>query len=495
MSKPLSILFVSSEVVPFAKTGGLADVSGALPQVVREMGHDIRIIMPKFAAVSDRRFKIHDIKRLTDIPIEVGERTLLGSVKSSFLTNIKTKVQVYFLANDELYNRADLYVDPATKEPWPDNDDRFIFFSRGVIETIKLLGWKPDILHLNDWQSGLVAALVKTVYAKDPLFKNTRIVFTVHNAAYQGVFPKTTFEKTGLPASAFGMDGVEFHGNVNLLKAGLMYADAITTVSETYAKEIRSSEEYGYGLEGVFKKRSKHTFGLLNGMDTAIWNPGADTLIPNRFSLDDLSGKVENKKALCERFGLPYSDSVPVIGIVSRLADQKGFDLVQEKMDALLGENLQLVVLGSGEKKYEEFFTKTAKKNSKKMGVHIGFDEPLAHLIEAGSDMFLMPSKYEPCGLNQMYSLQYGTLPIVRATGGLADTVIDLDEKPKTGNGFVFQNYKGADMHKAVKRAVTAFKNRDSWTAAMHRAMKTDFSWNASAQRYIDLYANLLKKK
>ena len=495
MSKPLSILFVSSEVVPFAKTGGLADVSGALPQMIREMGHDIRIIMPKFAAVSDRRFKIHDIKRLTDMPVPVGKKTLLGSVKSSFLTNIKTKVQVYFLSNDELYNRADLYVDPKTKDGWPDNDERFIFFCRGVIETILRLGWKPDILHLNDWQTGLIAAMVKTEYAKEPLFKSTKIIFTVHNAAYQGVFPKESFEKTGLPASTFKMDGLEFHGKANFLKAGLVYSDVITTVSETYAKEVRSSEEYGFGLEGVFKKRAKHTFGLLNGMDTAIWNPATDTMIPKQFTSEDLSGKLECKKALCERFKLPFHENVPVIGIVSRLADQKGFDLLQEKMADLLDQNIQLVVLGTGEKRYEEFFTKTAKKHAKKLGVQIGFDEELAHLIEAGSDMFLMPSKYEPCGLNQMYSLQYGTLPIVRATGGLADTVVDLDEKPKTGNGFVFTAYSAEDMVKAVKRAVAAFQNKPVWTAAMQRAMQSDFSWSSSANRYIELYKSLFKKK
>ena len=495
MSKPLSILFVSSEVVPFAKTGGLADVSGALPQMIREMGHDIRIIMPKFAAVSDRRFKIHDIKRLTDMPIKVGEKSILGSVKSSFLTNIKTKVQVYFLANDELYNRADLYVDPKTKDGWPDNDERFIFFCRGVIETILRLGWKPDILHLNDWQTGLIAALLKTEYAKEPLFKNPKIIFTVHNAAYQGVFPKESFDKTGLPPSAFKMDGLEFHGQANFLKAGLMYSDVITTVSETYAKEVRTSEEFGFGLEGVFKKRAKHTVGLLNGMDTSIWHPATDTMIPKQYSHEDLSGKVENKKALCEHFKLPFNETIPVIGIVSRLVDQKGFDLIQEQIAGILGENLQLVILGTGEQRYEEFFVKTAKKHPKKLGVHIGFDENLAHLIEAGSDMFLMPSKYEPCGLNQMYSLQYGTLPIVRATGGLADTVVDLDEKPKSGNGFVFTQYSAAELLKAIKRSLAAFKNKTTWTAAMQRAMKSDFSWSSSANRYIELYKSLFKKK
>jgi starch synthase len=495
MAKPMSILFVSSEVVPFAKTGGLADVSAALPQIVRELGHDIRIIMPKFAAVSDRKFKIHDIKRLTDMPIRLGDTTFLGSVKSSFLTNIKTKVQVYFLSNEQLYCRPDLYVDPVTKEAWPDNDNRFIFFCRGVIDTLILLGWKPDIIHLNDWQTGLIAALLKTEYANEPLFKNTKIVFTVHNAAYQGIFPKSSFPKTGLPEKAFKLEGVEFHGDMNLLKAGLMYADAITTVSPTYAKEVRSTKEYGYGLEGVFKKKARKTFGILNGMDVTVWNPEVDKSIPKNYSAEKLEDKQENKKALCEHFKLPYDPRLPVIGIVSRLADQKGFDLIQEKLEDLMKLDLQLVVLGSGEKKYEELFTKAAKKYKKKIGAHIGFDEELAHLIEAGSDMFLMPSKYEPCGLNQMYSLRYGTLPIVRSTGGLADTVEDLDAKPKAGTGFVFEKYNAKQMLDAIKRALAAFADEKIWQAAMKRAMTKDNSWDASAQKYIELYKNLLKKK
>lgn len=495
MAKPLSILFVTSEVIPFAKTGGLADVSAALPQVIRELGHDIRIIIPKYAAVSDRKFKIHDIKRLTDMPIPLGDRVLLGSVKSSFLTSIKSKVQVYFISNQELYCRSDLYIDPKTKQAWPDNDDRFMFFSRGVLETMLRLGWKPDIIHLNDWQTGLIAALIKTEYADEPLFKNTKVIFTVHNAAFQGIFPKESFPKTGLPAKVFKTDGLEFHGDINLMKAGLMYADAITTVSPTYAKEIRSSEEYGFGLEGVFKKKARRTVGILNGMDTQLWNPEEDTMISQTYSAETLDRKQENKKALCERFHLPYEATIPLIGVVSRLAEQKGFDLIEEKLDELMKLDLQLVVLGSGEKRYEDLLTKAMKKYKKKIGVHIGFDEALAHLIEAGADMFLMPSKYEPCGLNQMYSLRYGTLPIVRATGGLADTVEDLNDRPKLGTGFVFEKYSGKQMLDAVKRAIAAFEDKKCWQSAMKRAMQKDLSWDASAEKYIDLYKKVLKQK
>ncbi|MAT39290.1 MAG: glycogen synthase GlgA [Ectothiorhodospiraceae bacterium] len=495
MPKPLSILYVSSEVVPFAKTGGLADVSGALPQVIREMGHDIRIIMPKYATVSDRKFKIHDIKRLTDMPIEIGDKTYLSSVKSSFLTNIRTKVQVYFVSNDDLYCRSDLYIDPKTKEGWPDNDDRFIFFCKSVIETMLLLGWKPDIIHLNDWQSAILAPMIKTMYAKEPLFKNTKIVFTIHNAAYQGIFPADTFEKTDLPQKVMTPDGMEYHGNVNFMKAGLQYADYITTVSKTYSKEIQESNDFGFGLEGIFKKKSRKLTGILNGMDTDVWNPEDDEHIPAHYSKKDFSGKVENKKALLERFKLPYDEKVPVIGIVTRLVDQKGLDLIEKRLDNMLKLKCQIVVLGSGQKEYEKMLQAAAKKNKKQVGVEIGFDEALAHLIEAGSDMFLMPSKYEPCGLNQMYSLRYGTLPIVRATGGLADTVIDLNENPKKGNGFVFDEYKAPKLLDAVKRAVKAYGDRENWEAAMKRAMSADFSWNRSADKYVELYRKLLKKK
>jgi starch synthase len=495
MAKPLSILFVSSEATPFAKTGGLADVSGALPQAIRELGHDIRIMLPKYASVSERRFKIHDIKRLTDMPIQIGGKTVPGSVRSSFLTNIKTKVQVYFLHNDGYYNRPDIYVDPKTKESWPDNDERFIFLCHSVIETILRLGWKPDIIHLNDWPTGLVAALMRTTYAKEPLFKTTKIVFTVHNVAYQGIFPKESFLKTNLPESTFKADGVEFHGQMNLLKAGIIYSDFITTVSETYAKEIRSSAEFGCGLEGVFKKRSKDMMGILNGIDTLIWDPATDAKIPEKYSADDLSGKAANKKALCEHFHLKYDEKIPIIGIVSRLVDQKGFDLIEQKLPEIMKENCYLIIDAEGDKRLEEVFTKAAKKYSKKMGVFIGFNEDLAHLIEAGSDMFLMPSRYEPCGLNQMYSMRYGTLPIVRATGGLADTVEDITDKPKTGTGFVFKNYDPDEMFDAINRALRAFPEKEIWNAAIQRGMLKDFSWNHSVENYIELYRELIKKK
>lgn len=494
MAKPLSILYVASEVHPFAKTGGLADVSGALPQVVRELGHDIRIMMPKYSAVSDRRFKIHDIKRLTDIPIQVGEKVHLASIKSSFITNIKTKVQVYFLNNSEFYDREDLYVDPVTKKEYPDNDDRFIFFCRSVLETLKLLGWQPDILHLNDWQAGLIAPFVKLLYNSEPSVRNIKIVFTVHNAAYQGVFSKESFSKTGLPAKSFTQDGLEYYNKVNFLKAGLMYADAITTVSETYAKEIRSSSEFGYGLEGIFTKKKSITYGILNGMDNLTWSPDVDTLIPVKYSASDLSGKLENKKTLTEKFKLAFNMNIPIIGMVTRLVDQKGLDILGDVLDDILSLNCQLIILGTGEQKYHDLLTKAVKKNSKKMGLFLGFDETMAHLIEAGSDLFLMPSKYEPCGLNQMYSLRYGTLPIVRGTGGLADTVIDLDEKPLSGTGFVFEKYSGKEIVKTVKRALTLFEDKDKWTKAMLRAMSMDFSWIVSAQKYVELYKSLLKK-
>ncbi len=494
MAKPLSIMYVASEVVPFAKTGGLADVAGAMPQIVRELGHDIRIMMPKYASVSERIFKIHDIKRLTDIPIKVGDETHLGSIKSSFITNLKSKVQVYFLHNSEYFDRPGLYTDPKTLKDYPDNDDRFIFFARSVVQTLNRLGWIPDILHINDWQSGLIAAYARTIFRDEPQFKKIKIVFTVHNAAYQGIFDKSSFYKTGLPEEFFSPDYLEFNGKLNCLKAGLMFSDAITTVSPTYAKEIQSSPEYGCGLESLFYKLRRKTKAILNGADYSVWNPETDELIAATYSTEDLAPKLENKKELAEYFKLKFDPKTPIIGMVSRLVDQKGLDLLVKALKRILAMKCQLVILGTGEEKYHRLLKEAAKANKKQMGLELAFDEKLAHLIEAGSDMFLMPSKYEPCGLNQFYSLRYGTLPIVRKTGGLADTVVDLNEQPNSGTGFVFETYDARELVATVKRALAAFKDEKCWQRAMIRAMNKDFSWNKSAAQYIDLYRKLMKK-
>jgi starch synthase len=494
MSKPLNVLFLSSEVEPFAKTGGLADVAGALPQRIRELDHEVRVMMPRYGSINERKSHLHEMIRLKDIAVPVGTKEYHAGVKSSFLTDAHNKVQVYFLENTHFYGRSGIYVHPDTKKDYADNDERFIFYCRSVLEVLKRLGWAPDIIHCNDWPTGLVPAYLKTLYKGDPFFKDTRSVFTIHNMAYQGVFPKASFPKTGLPPELFSQSGVEAYGSLNFLKAGLVYADALTTVSERYAEEIQSTEEMGSGLQGVVQTRRGSLTGILNGVDYSLWDPAVDVLIPHRYDIRTADLKVENKKALCARMGLPFQEQTPIAGIISRLADQKGFDILGEALEDMLKLDMQVVVLGVGEKKYHDMLEHAAHKHPKQVAIKLAFDNDLAHLIEAGSDMFLMPSKYEPCGLNQIYSLRYGTVPVVRATGGLDDTIEDVVASTGHGTGFKFKVYAAGDFLRAVTRAVHAFADQNLWRRIMKNGMAKDFSWETSAKKYVALYRGLVRK-
>lgn len=494
MAKPLNILFVSSEVEPFAKTGGLADVSGALPQTIKQLDHEIRVMMPRYGSINERKARLHEMIRMKEIEIPVGSKAYPASVKSSFIVNNHAKVQTYFLDNETLFGRVGLYVHPETKKEYEDNDERFIFFSRGVLEVLKKLGWQPDIIHCNDWQTGLVPAYLKTLYKDDPFYRDTRTVFTIHNMAYQGLFPKSVFAKTKLPQELLSEDGVQSWGKVNFLKAGLVFSDAITTVSEKYAEEIQSSDEFGVGLQDVVKQRRNDLHGIVNGIDYTVWDPSVDELIPQRYDHRSIDLKIENKKALLAKMGLPFQERTPLIGIISRLADQKGFDLIDEVLDEMLAMDAQLVVLGTGEKKYHDMFERAHRKYPQKVAVALMFNNDLAHLIEAGSDMFLMPSRYEPCGLNQLYSLRYGTVPLVRATGGLDDTIEDFNPSTGSGTGFKFKQYDSREMLHTVQRAVRAFADQAAWRRLMKSGMSKDFSWEASAKKYIQLYRSLAKK-
>lgn len=491
MSKQLNILFVSSEVEPFAKTGGLADVSSALPKAIKDLGHEIRIMMPRYRFISERRFRLHDIIRLKDIPIPVGDTVYTGNVKSSFIMNLKEKVQVYFLDNEAFFGREGVYQNPATKKDYKDNDERFIFFARGVLETLKRLGWQPDVIHCNDWQTGLIPVLMKTIYKDDPFFKNIRTVFTIHNMAYQGAFPPDSFKKSGLPEDHFHHNGAEAYGKFNFLKTALSYSDTITTVSEKYAREICDSPEYGAGLEGLLTARKKDLRGLLNGIDVITWDPANDNFIFRKYDAKSCEAKVDNKKALLKRFGMDFDPARPVIGAITRLVHQKGFDLVLDVLEDMVKLDVQFVMLASGDKDIESKFEKLHKKHPKNIALVFGFDEELAHMIEAGSDMFLMPSRYEPCGLNQMYSMRYGTVPIVRATGGLDDTV--EDHQTGKGTGFKFEQYDPKELLKAVQRAVAVFRKPEEWKKLMRNGMAQDFSWEHSAKKYISLYRDILK--
>lgn len=492
--KKYKVLFVTSEVVPFVKTGGLADVSAALPQMLAELGHEVRIVVPKYGAVDDRKYKIHEVVRLKDLEVKIGDKDVMFSLKSCFLPGQRVRVQIYFLDNPEYFgSRNSLYADPATGKDYKDNDERFILLSRAVFELIIKLGWIPDIIHCNDWQCGLIPAYLKTVYKDEEGFSDFKTLFTIHNIAYQGEFPKSTFEKTGLPDELNSVkNGIVHKGKINYMKSGLKFADVINTVSETYANEIRTKAEFGEGLKEVLAGRKDDLYGIVNGIDMKVWNPEKDKHLPKKYNAKNLENKEINKKELAEKFGFEYNEKVPIVGLISRLYDSKGLDLVQKAFPQLMKLNIQMVLLGTGDYKYHSFFDKMSQKHSDKFAAYLGFNDDLAHLIEAGSDIFLMPSKYEPCGLNQMYSLTYGTVPVVRETGGLADTVDRYNEKTGEGNGFMFKKYNVTDMMKELKRALKVYNDTKSWQKIMKAGMKSDFTWNSSAKKYVDLYKTIL---
>jgi len=492
-SKKYKVLFVTSEVVPFVKTGGLADVSAALPQMLAEMGHEVRILVPKYGAVDERKFKIHEVVRLKDIQINIGDKEVLFSLKSCFLPGQKVRVQIYFLDNQEYFgSRNSLYIDPMTGKDYPDNDERFVLLANSVFELITKLGWIPDIIHCNDWQCGLIPAYLKNNYKDDPAFTKFKTLFTIHNLAYQGEFPKSSFKKLGLPEELNSDKGILNKGKINFMKSGLLHADVINTVSETYANEIRTDDKIGAGLKDVLAKRKNDLYGIVNGIDTKVWNPEKDKALPKKYSIKNIESKLLNKKELTEKFGFEYDENIPIIGVISRLYDSKGVDLISKSLPALMKLNIQMVLLGTGDKKYHTLFEKTAKKYPGKFACYLGFNDELAHLIEGGADLFLMPSKYEPCGLNQMYSLMYGTVPVVRETGGLADTVKKYEPGSNDGNGFMFKKYNATDMVKEIKRALKVFQDQKEWAKIIKNGMKSDFSWNSSAKKYVELYKTVI---
>lgn len=489
--KALKIFYVVSELAPFAKTGGLADVAGAFPRYVKELGHDIRLMMPNYREVNERKYVLRDVIRLRNLEVRVGDRVVKGSAKSAFLPG--TKVQVYFLDSKEYFDREDLYQDPKTHKDYPDNAERFVFFCKQCLEMLRHLHWQPDVIHCNDWQTALIPVYLKTLLAEDPFFKKTVTLLTIHNVGYQGVFPAEAAGLTGLPEELAAKDGpLEFWEKVNFLKGGILYADLLTTVSPTYARQIQEDDDFGCGLAEVLRSREKDLHGVINGVDYSVWGPEVDRFVPAKYNPSDLTPKREDKKALLQRCGLEYKEGTAVIGMVSRLVDQKGFDLLGEAFPKLMAMGVQFVLLGRGDGKYEKMFLQYAKKYPAQASVHIEFDESLAHLIEAGSDMFLMPSRYEPCGLNQLYSLKYGTIPIVQSTGGLADTVEEFDPQAGTGTGFTFSEHTAPEMLKAVRKALQAFRDEKGWLRIMKNAMKQDYSWNASAEQYVKLYQSIV---
>jgi starch synthase len=476
----MHIAFAASECVPFSKTGGLADVVGALPRALAALGHQVSVYLPRY-----RQTKLDDPQTVVrSITIPFDDKYRFCSVVTAG-ANVPAGVRFYFVDYPPYFDRDALYGTPAGD--YPDNAERFAMFSRAVLEASKILG-VPQVFHCHDWQSALVPVMLGTIYAEDPAFRDVATIFTIHNMGYQGLFPADTLPLLMLPWELLTMSKMEFFGQVNFLKGALVYSDFVTTVSKKYSQEIQTTE-YGFGLEGVLRDRAATVTGILNGVDYDAWSPQTDKFIVAKYSSQDLGGKAKCKHDLLHAFGIANVNAeVPVIGVVSRFAAQKGFDLISQIMDRLAREEMIMVVLGSGDKPYEELFQRLSKQFPNKIAAKVAFDNSIAHKIEAGADMFLMPSRYEPCGLNQIYSLKYGTAPIVRATGGLDDTIEPWDARTGKGTGFKFSEYTGEALLASIKQALVAYQDPSSWQTLMRNGMSRDFSWGASAREYGKIY-------
>ena len=479
------IVFAASECAPWAKTGGLADVVGALPKTLAKMGHRVSIFIPYYRQVA---------KAVPKAPVVLPSVTVPFPSYNRFVRILDggnaDGVQTYFVDCPELFDRESFYATPSGD--YPDNAERFGLLSRAIIEATKVLG-VPDVYHVHDWQTAMLAVLLRSTYYFDPVLRHVPAVLTIHNAGYQGWFPPQTTEKLLLPWDMFTFDKLEQNDTFNFLKGGIVYADAITTVSSKYAEEIQTPE-FGNGLEGTLRQRSSDLFGILNGVDYEEWNPAIDPHIAAHYSAENLKGKKECRRDLLHAFGMEgVGDETAVIGIVSRFATQKGFDFIVDIMDKLVEQDMVLLILGNGEEYYERLLVEVANRYPAKVRVQVKFDNVVAHKVEAGADMFLMPSRYEPGGLNQIYSLKYGTVPIVRATGGLDDTI---DEEPDGGgNGFKFKGYDSSALMDAVLRALSTFRNKEEWTAMMKRGMSENFSWDKPAAEYVRVYERVVQNR
>lgn len=486
MSDDLKALFLSSEVTPFAKTGGLADVAGSLPVALKRIGIEVRLVMPFYRVIKEGGFKNQIL--INDLEIPFGDRILKADIFETFLAE---DIPVYLVEREDMFDRPNLYGN--SKVDYYDNLERFSFFSHAALKTSQAIGFKPDVIHCHDWQTGLVPALLKGSYKSSDSLSNAATVFTIHNMGYQGTFTSEKLSVTGLSGPQyFHPGGLEYWGNISLLKAGIIYSDAITTVSPTYANQIMTHEQ-GLGMEGILLNRNKSLHGILNGIDYNEWNPANDSNITACYSRRAISGKTKCKESLIREMALdPSLNDKPLIGMISRLDKQKGLDILIPILKDLLKLDAGLVILGSGDEEIESALMKAADKHPDRFGVYTGFNNPLAHRIVAGADIFLVPSRYEPCGLTQMYALKYGTVPVVRATGGLSDTIEQFDEKTMSGNGFKFVTYDSKALLTAVKKAVDLYKDKKTWKKLMSICMKYDFSWDRSAKSYLDVYRSII---
>ncbi len=495
VSRPLRVVLASSEAVPFSKTGGLADVVGALAKSLDHLGHDVTLIVPDYFAMRQSAKGLPEISETgLRFSISLNGRLVTGTVNWTILPG--TGVRVLLVRQPEYFDRRQIYQENG--HSYVDNCERFCFFSRAVLEVCRQMVLRPDVIHCNDWQTGLIPALLHSQYSQRPGFEKTSSVMTLHNMAYQGRFWHFDMPLTGMDWRYFNHHQMEAWGDLNLLKTGIAFADKITTVSPTYATEI-CRPDGGYGLEGLLNYRKRDLIGILNGIDVDVWNPESDVFLPCKFNATTVElGKPACKSYLQKRMHLPQEPDAQLFGMVSRMADQKGFDLVMAATDRLLSQNIQMAFLGTGDPACEAQLRELATKYPTKVAVEIGFDEALAHQIEAGADAFLMPSRFEPCGLNQMYSLRYGTVPIVRKVGGLADSVTNFESdarKPELvaqslekGTGFVFSEYSHDVFASTVERAIRTWSQKPAWNKLVQNGMKGDWSWSRSAQAYVDVY-------
>ena len=477
MKKSLKVLIVASEAVPFVKSGGLGDVIGSLPKALQAQGVDVRVVIPRHMAINTTY--MHDVEFIGEMDVSLNWR-----VQHAKILKKPGDVPVYFIENDYYFGRGGLY-------GYGDDGERFAFFGKAVLDMMALLDFYPDVVHCNDWQTGPLCMYLKEVYQKMVYYSNIKILFTIHNLQYQGNFDRSIIETLGVPYYCYESGKIEFFGNVSYMKMGLMYADHISTVSETYAKEIQTWE-YGYGMDGILRSRKQDLSGIINGIDYVSNNPATDTRITKTFDAEHIANKAVNKSALQERLGLEKRD-VPVIGMITRLADQKGIDIFTYAFDQMMQRDVQFVLLGTGEGRFEHYFRSMEQHYPGRVSSNIFFDEALAQQIYASSDLFLMPSLFEPCGLGQMFSLRYGTVPIARQTGGLADTIVHYNPETKKGNGFLFQSYDAGGILWALDEALHVYhQGKTAWGKVVKNAMTSNYSWESSARKYIGLYEQLV---
>ena len=481
----MDVVFVSSEMVPFATTGGLGDVLGSLPKEIAKLGHRVSVFLPKYKRITKKGFTLEPVGEKIHVPL--GSEVETASIFSLKFGELK----IFFIGHNEYFDRDELYGTPMGD--YPDNDRRFTLFQRATVEALKRLKIKPDIVHCHDWQTGLIPVYLKTLYQGDPFFKKTKTLFTIHNLAYQGNFPPDSMPVTGLSWDEFRFERLEFYGKGSFLKGGLVYSDALTTVSERYAEEIQTPG-FGCGLEAVLARRKGDLFGIVNGIDPSEWDPEHEKEIPANFTAKDLEGKKLCKQALQKENHLKVDPKIPLFAFIGRLVDQKGLDILAPIVEDMAKENWQLIILGTGAEEYHKALRVLQKRHPEHLGLNITFDDKMAKRIYAGADLFLTPSRYEPCGLGPMFALRLGTVPIVRETGGLVDTVQEFNPKSGHGNGFVFSGYESRDLLETMRRAVSVYQNQKAWTKLIRNGMICDFSWAKSARRYIMLYERAERK-